>query len=302
MKNTAKLCLGTVQFGKKYGINNISGQPNEKEIFHILDIALENGIEILDTASAYGNAEEIIGKYIISRPGINKKMKIISKLSLRNLESLINLESIIRHEIQVSLKNLHIQQLYGYLLHVPEHMYNEKIVEELQKIKKEGLIQNIGVSIYYINDGKQAVKKNIFDFIQLPYNILDQRGKNTGFLKLAKENGLTIFTRSVFLQGLLMMEYKNIPEYLKNAKPYLIDFENLLREYQLDKISVLLNYVIYNSNIDYVIVGIDNAKQLQESISKLGVKLPDSFLKKADQIFENVNEKVILPNLWGNDK
>ena len=57
----AKLCLGTVQFGMKYGINNQEGQPTEEACFEMLDIAIEKGIDVIDTARAYGTAEIVLG-------------------------------------------------------------------------------------------------------------------------------------------------------------------------------------------------------------------------------------------------
>lgn len=57
----SKLILGTVQFGVNYGINNNAGQVTQTEVNRILEYAAENGIEKLDTSSAYGNSEEALG-------------------------------------------------------------------------------------------------------------------------------------------------------------------------------------------------------------------------------------------------
>ena len=61
--NSNKLILGTVQFGLDYGINNKQGQVSERSIKEILDLAFENGINILDTAEGYGDSQERIGNY-----------------------------------------------------------------------------------------------------------------------------------------------------------------------------------------------------------------------------------------------
>ena len=74
-----KLALGTVQFGMDYGINNKEGKVTKEEVFRILNFALENNIDVLDTATAY-NCEETLGEYT----NINK-FKIISKTS-ENIE------------------------------------------------------------------------------------------------------------------------------------------------------------------------------------------------------------------------
>ncbi len=294
----AELCLGTVQFGMDYGINNTSGKPSEKEVFEILDLAVAHGIKVFDTAAAYGDAEELLGKYMSARRIKEENFKVISKLRPEGIENTSDVQGRLSDEVYGSLKRLQIQQLYGYLLHKAECIYDHNVVMALHKIKQEGLIQNIGISIYKISEGEAAVKSGIVDFIQMPYNIFDQRGDAAGFLKKAKSKGITMFTRSAFLQGLFMMKYDNIPDCLENAKGYLYEFDALLKEFQIDKVSALLNYPAHNPYIDYVVVGVDSAKQLQEHIERFGERLPNKFLQKIHQMFGNVEEEIIMPNLW----
>ena len=52
----ADLCLGTVQFGMKYGINNRQGQPSMNDSVEMIKYAVDNGIKYIDTARAYGDA------------------------------------------------------------------------------------------------------------------------------------------------------------------------------------------------------------------------------------------------------
>ena len=72
------MILGTVQFGIPYGISNVHGQVSETEINRILDLACESGISILDTASLYGNSEELLGKFVEGR------FNLISQETLQN--------------------------------------------------------------------------------------------------------------------------------------------------------------------------------------------------------------------------
>ena len=79
-----KIILGTVQFGLDYGINNNNGKPSNETVFNILNTARQNGIEILDTAEAYGSAIPTIGEY--HHESISK-FKIVSKFS-NNVDTL----------------------------------------------------------------------------------------------------------------------------------------------------------------------------------------------------------------------
>ena len=294
----AELCLGTVQFGMDYGINNISGQPSEAEVFRILDLAMEHKIEVFDTAAAYGTAEMLLGRYIKSRQLTGESFKVISKFGLSYTDQPRDMEKVIFEKAWESIKRLNMGQLYGYLLHTPECVYNETVLDALRKIKERGLAQHIGISIYQMCEGEAAIESQVFDFIQLPYNIFDQRGEYTGLFEKLKRQNMTVFTRSAFLQGLFMMECNRIPSYLKKAEKYLREFEKLLIEYQLDRVQTLINYPANHPCIDYVVVGVDHADQLQEITDKFNQKLPEDFLKRVAKLFRDVEEYIILPNLW----
>ena len=55
-----KICIGTVQFGLEYGINNKIGIPNNNQISGIFKTATKFGVSTIDTANAYGNAQKKI--------------------------------------------------------------------------------------------------------------------------------------------------------------------------------------------------------------------------------------------------
>lgn len=72
-----KLALGTVQFGMDYGVQG-GIQPAEETVEGILSCAIDKGIGYFDTASAYGNAEEILGRYIKKNREKAEKMQLVS--------------------------------------------------------------------------------------------------------------------------------------------------------------------------------------------------------------------------------
>lgn len=299
----SKLCLGTVQFGMQYGINNYTGQPSEEECFEMLDVAIENGIDTIDTARAYGTSEIVLGNYLEYRKYGNK-VNIISKLRPNVLMPNTNdVYSLIRKELEDSLKRLHISKLKGYLLHTPEYVYNDKVIQALYQLKKEGLLQNIGVSIYNMEDGFEAIVKKM-DYVQLPYSIFDQRGDKSGFISDAKKAGLTIFTRSVFLQGLCMMPLDNVPTYLEHAKPYLKYLEELAKKQKIHKAELLIRFVKSLKEIDYLVFGVDNISQLKENINIFNnnASMDSLLLKTVQEYFSDMENSIILPSLWSNGK
>lgn len=301
----AELCLGTVQFGMKYGINNqIGRQPTWEESFQMLDTALENNINIIDTARAYGEAELILGEYFKNRKLKIDKIKIVSKLRPNIIElGEKDIYSVVRKEFEDSLSRLKITKLYGYLLHTPEYIYNKKIVESLYQLKKENLVEYIGVSIYDIKEGYAALETGIIDFIQLPYSILDQRGIKEGFIKRAKEKKIIIATRSAFLQGLFLMEYKEIPLHLQKAVPYLTKIDEIINKYNVDKISAILGFVKQEKDIDYLVFGVEHLNQLKENLVKFNSQdIPKECIFELKNKIKNIDQSIIFPSLWSNGK
>ena len=294
------LCLGTVQFGMNYGINNQNGQPTEEACFEMLDIAMENGIDIIDTARAYGTAEIVIGNYLEYRKYC-QEVKIISKLRPNILEP--DVYSVIRRELEGSLERLHVQRLEGYLLHTPEYIYNKRIVDALFRLKDENIVRNIGVSIYNMDEGYEAIRRGM-NYIQLPYSVLDQRGVQSGLIREAKNAGMTVFTRSTFLQGLFMMDIDKIPNYLEHAKPYLKYFDKLTEEYKIGKIELLLQFVKEVIEIDYLVFGVDNKSQLLEDMKEFQSDrtIEQNLIDRIKEIFIQVEDSIILPSLWSNGR
>lgn len=300
----SKLCLGTVQFGMNYGVNNqIGRQPTRHESFEMLDYALENGIDTIDTARAYGDAEIVLGEYFKNRKDKKNDVKVISKLRPNVIEEGSDIRNVVIEECKNTLLRLNLEKLNGYLLHTPEYIYNNEILLALQKLKREKYVDNIGVSIYDLKEGIAAIKTGIVDYIQLPYSILDQRGSKTDFFRKAKQADITIFTRSAFLQGLFMMDMDNIPKYLLDSIVYIKMFEKVRKKYGLSKAEALINFVKYEKNIDYLVFGVEKKRQLVEDIyiynKKIDVK---DFVNEIKEKIDNVDKSIIFPSLWSNGK
>ena len=202
-----KLALGTVQFGLDYGITNSTGLVCREEVKSILSLADDNNLRTLDTAAVYGRSEAVLGDLA------NKSFSIISKIP-----SLSNFQGSIKESVSASLHRLNRDSLYGMMLHDEKDINNTSQYNELIRLKNEGLITKIGCSFYSLKALSFALNKNIeLDIIQIPASCLDQRFEKSGLLNRAKEDGIEIHGRSVFLQGLLLT-----PEVLT---PVLKEFE-----------------------------------------------------------------------------
>lgn len=289
-----KLCLGTVQLGMKYGVNNELGrQPTEEECFSILRAAKKGGIDFLDTASVYGEAETLLGHFGVKRAGFH----VISKLRPWGQQE-TDKEAVLL-EIEASLQRLKLKQLYGYMLHRAEDMNREAVVQGMVTAKKEGLVKHIGVSVYEPEEALRVVQSGIWDMIQIPYNVLDQRLDATDFFALAKQNHVTVFARSAFLQGLLLMEPERLPLYLRNARPYIEKFRQIVSKNQYTPEAGAMLYSYCHPGIDYVVFGVDTEAQLVRNLEICGkAESFDTCWQELHGAFSDVPQEIIVPSLW----
>lgn len=294
-----KLVLGTVQFGLEYGINNTAGKPAREKSLAMLDLACEKGIKIFDTAFAYGDAEEILGEFLQGHKR-DKKIKIITKLKPNIVaEAKGALHDIITANLEESLKRLKKNYVDGYLFHTPEYIRDDKLVSAINALKKQGLVKNIGVSIYEESDAIYAAKLKEVDYIQVPYSIFDQRMERSGFFQIAKKNKKTVFARSAFLQGLFFLPENKIPSYLNNVKVYFKELDKIIGKYGLTRLQAALMFSLRQDGADFTVFGVDNIEQLNEDIAL--AEKPIDFhdcIKELKNKFIEIEKNIIFPSLW----
>lgn len=250
------LVLGTVQFGLQYGVNS-AGRPSEEAVKGILEEASQGGITILDTSSAYGNSEEILGECITPE----EEFKIVSKYPKDVIP--------VREMFRGSLKRLKVKQLYGYLLHHFEvYKNNPKVWDDFISLKESGKVQKIGFSLYTPEELQLILdNKSPFDLIQVPFNIFDK--KFLPLMKEAHEKGVEIHVRSTFLQGLFFKNRDALPEKLKPMKKYLLQLDEFSKHSGLSISEIALNYNLQNPYIDGVLIGVDNVDQLKMNLASV---------------------------------
>lgn len=294
----SKLCLGTAQFGINYGIANKDGKVPESIVNEILDYVILEGLNCFDTAKGYGNSESVIGNYL-QNSKFKDSVKIISKMKSEYLFlDYQNLNS----EIQKSLDFISTEKLFGLLLHDSEaiHKWNKGFSNSISKLKSDGIIEFFGVSIYTDEEFNLALNNEDIEIIQIPFNLLDQRAIWKKWLKMAKAKNKLIFIRSVYLQGLILMETDNLPKNLENAKPYIDDIEKICQDMQMSRNELALSFVNSLAPDSVILFGCDNLNQAKENISnfKCFNKLNDDVIEYLLKQFRSVDEKIFNPTKW----
>ncbi len=304
-KNTmgkSRLVLGTVQLGMAYGVNNTHGVPTKDEAFTILDAAHAGGINTFDTAQAYGTAEDRMGEWIAAR-SLAGKIFVVSKLKPNVLEEHTGSDvgDIVRTEIQESLMRLRLTHLDGYLLHTPQYLKDDNVLKALRTAKEEDLVHNIGVSIYDEADALHAVELGL-DYVQVPYNAFDQRLDKTDFFERAKKNGVTVFARSPFLQGLLLMQPEKLPPHLSEARPHLEKFIEIAKRHGLSQLEAALIFV-HHSRADHIVFGAETEEQLSQILGIMkDAASASELVKEIEDGFQGIDKSIVTPSLWNAKK
>ncbi len=264
MLNKSKLALGSVQWGSEYGISNKDGITPIKEVQEILNISKNNGIDLIDTAHLYGSAEANLGKlqtkefrFITKTPKFLSKR--ISNKDIKLLETIFNL----------SLSKLNLKKIYGLLIHEPKDLLKsggELLIKKMIELKDRGLVKKIGISIYNFEILDKISDFFLPDIVQLPLNIFDQEIYLSGGLSYLKSKGIEIHARSIFMQGLLLMELNELPEYFYKWKKKFLIFEEICKKNDFTKLEAALNFINNIEEVDRYILGFNNAYQLKQTL------------------------------------
>ena len=291
-----KIGIGTAQLGMKYGVTNNSKKLDLDNFKKILSLSLKNNISIIDTANSYGDSIKKIG-YTISQNKFRNKFKIISKVSdLRKVKK-SNIYSHIFDNISFSSKKMKVKSLEGILIHDIKDLESKKSTEIFNsfiKLKKKKLVKKIGFSAYKISDVLKYIKKYNFDFIQFPLNVFDQRILDKKIQKKLRFFKIELHVRSIFLQGLLLLSKKELPNNFRN-RHIIKRWHKFLNDNSLDAITTCINFIKHNNIYSKVIIGFHDYQQFEDVVKNFSIKknINLNFKKLAIK-----DESIINPSNW----
>ena len=300
MKNNFKLSnfgLGTVQFGLDYGFTK---RKTQDEVNDILKTAVDNKINLIDTAREYGDSEEKIGNFISEYDNdfvIATKLKLIDDVESCDYELFRKniFKSVSESLAYLKLDKIHILQLHQ----VDINLYsNNDFWVCINELKKEKCIDKFGVSIYEVNDAKFLLDNhgNLIDYLQIPYNLFDRRFDDM-FTKIQKNN-VDLITRSTFLKGIIPCAMEKVPEELIEIKPYKSKLESVSDDLKIPVDELALIFVYHNKNIASTILGVNSAEELENNVNCIK-KFDESVLDSINfDDFKISNHKLIDPRQW----
>lgn len=264
-----RICLGTAQFGLDYGVSNKHGKINACDVGNILKRSQKHGVHWLDTAADYGTCEEALAAHKDEL----RKFKIATKsLKYDPIEArpFQEIENLYRSALLQSCKKLHREHADIYYLRSPEEMlniYGERVIEFIARLKDDGIIKKIGISVYDQNQIEKILQHFTPDIIQVPCNVLDQRLIKSGTLKDLKKMGIEIFARSAFMQGLILMQPSKTPKYFEPIRQHLKLFHHECRSHGITPIQAALSFILSQEHIDRIILGVSSLDEWEEILN-----------------------------------
>ncbi len=294
-----ELCLGTALFGMNYGIF-LQKKHDLEDAVRCLDYAAQNGVNAIDTAKAYGTAEEVVGEFLKKKSTPRDRLFISTKFKPNLLDDVkpADYERVIEQELTSQLKTLNTDYVDAYLFHSSRYAFDEDKLSAIHKMVEKGYTRKVGVSIYEPEEAFACLKSPFVDFMQAPYSIFDHRMKLSGVLKAIENNSCDFHTRSAFIQGLIMMDEDQAPDFLSEAKPIIKRITKLCDDAGISRVQLALQYVKREKAISHLVFGVDSLEQLKDNIRLFEEELPVELLDQVGTEFDNLKADIVMPSLW----
>lgn len=299
----SRLTLGTVQLGMDYGIHNMSRRPSTKKSLDMIKFALQAGINTLDTARDYGDAEQIIGEFMAGESGKETIVITKFKISSANLRQIDRAWTEVYESVCASLSALRLNRIPICLFHKGKDQSIELVMEILPKILTnlvdEGLIDIGGISVYYPDEVRYTLDHNIIKAIQVPMNVFDQRLRQSGLLQQMYSRQKLIFIRSIYLKGLFFTPPERLKGNLMEAGKYLQMLHNIANQSDMSVAQLVFSYVRDMEEVTSIVFGADNVEQIQQNVHLLqGRALNTTTRQTIEEVFQSLPESIIIPGLW----
>jgi aryl-alcohol dehydrogenase-like predicted oxidoreductase len=292
---TAKIGLGTVQFGMLYGLAQPQRVVAHDDIASVLTRAWQAGVDLIDTAAAYGDSESAIGAL---RPAAAAFTIVTKTLPVRaDHITQSDIDRVVRG-VRASASRLRVDAIDALLVHEARDLLvvgGEALFAALQSLKRDGFVKRLGISVYEPAVLDELATRFPIELVQLPLNVFDQRFARDGQLVQLAARGIEIHVRSVFLQGLLLRKPGDVPAHLARATTPLARFHRRAKEASLDPLAAALAFAVQQAGVSRAVVGVAGPDELEANLVAYALARRGR-MDFADLAVDDPN--IIDPRLW----
>ena len=211
-----------------------------------------------------------------------------------------DVERELTQSVEQSLTLLGIKKVNCLLLHNAADMtrYGEYVPRALERIVRRGYADAVGVSVYYPAEVEELLKHDLYRATQLPMSLFDQRCAR--LLPRLREQGVAVFVRSVFLQGLFFLDPDAMedPALRRYAAPHVSVLRALAQEAGVSVAQLAVSFIRDMPGVTSLVLGADNPAQVRENVALLeGPELAEHVRFKAAEAFAGVDYEGVMSAL-----
>jgi len=296
----SEMCLGTMMFGS---------QTSREDSLKIIDYAIENGINFIDTADAYnaGESERLVGEALEGR---REDMILATKVRFKVGDEINNSGLNRRHilkQVEKSLKNLRTDYIDIYYLHAMDNDVDfEETFDTMTTLVHSGKVRYVGISnfpAWQVSDMLATADKRNFTkpiVTQNLYNLLNREVESELVPCIQKHQmGMTVYNpiagglltgkydfNKLPTQGRFAEKANYMARYWKPENFAIIKkLENIAESKEMSLLELSMKWCIAHPYVDSVISGVSRLEQLQQNITTLdGKPLDNETMKKCEEI------------------
>jgi aryl-alcohol dehydrogenase-like predicted oxidoreductase len=257
-----ELALGTANWGGSYGAPGREARVDEETADELATLFLDAGHSLVDTAPAYGRAEQMVGDVLAGRA------RVVNKVPADVMASRDAASRAVAG-LRESLRRTRVARFDGVLLHDAGAATREdsRGRDVLEAIRDEDVADRVGVSVYTPDEAYAAVDRLGADLVQVPCNPLDQRFLESGCVSDLVSGGVEVHVRSSFLNGVLLADPATLKGSLAPLGPAVALLGDLARAEGCTVLELALAFARQATGAQAVIVGAFAADQLREVLA-----------------------------------
>ena len=289
----------------EYGAVNDHGKPSVEQAVTMVRRAIAHGVTAIDTARAYGTAEEVLGQALGGAWA--SRVEVITKVDLAGLAveaSAAQARAGVDESIQRSCTALGTSQLAVVLLHrwQDHDSWQGAAWRRLLELREAGSIAVLGASVYETKEALEALQDPAIEHLQIPMNVLDWRWEAAGVDRAAANRPeVVVHARSASLQGVLAHPASRWPV-VEGFQPLECSrvLGRLAQEFGRESVADLcLAYVRSRAWVTSVVVGCETLDQLEENLRLC--RTPKLSLERCEHLrreLPRVPEDFLNPAKW----
>lgn len=299
------LALGTVELGIDYGIAvpGDYGTPAEADAIRLVHAALEAGINLIDTARAYGKSEEVLGRALHDRRDqAVLATKVVTQGKNGTSLSATELRTAMLDGLDTSLRQLQTDYVDVWQIHNVDAAtlaQADVVGEVFEQARQAGKIRFTGGSFYGADLPRQALQHDLFDVMQVTYSVLDQRLADHFFAEAGAAD-VGIMVRSVLLKGALTPRAEHLPPHLSVLRDRYHALCRLGVEHgqSCTSAQLAIAYALAQPSIHAVLIGVRTSEELAQNVAAVDVNMSPTLLRELTSLRLD-DADLLNPGTWG---